>query len=409
MKFQKSMDWLYSKIPNYQQNGSKDYKPGLSVINKLMKFYGNPHLNFYNIHIAGTNGKGSVSHMVASILQESGYKVGLFTSPHLLCFTERIRINGKKCSKKFIYDNILKLKNSLIKFSFFELTTAFAFEYFSQNSVDFAVIEVGLGGRLDATNIIIPKISSITSIDFDHEKLLGNNLIQIASEKAGIIKPNIPIVIGEKKKELIHFFSIVAKKLNSKLIIPNYSFLPTDLKGNYQIQNQNTVLGIINELQLMGFKINNDHISQGLNNVVKNTKLRGRWEILSKNPLIICDTAHNPIGIQYVFQQLIYLKRSLICLLGFIKEKNINRMISLLSKNAYYIFTRPTIQKGLNPIEYQDILIKHKLNYIILDDINIAFYTAIKKINEKKLLFIGGSTFVVSDILKKFYKKNFVF
>lgn len=408
MDYDTCINWLYSQIPNYQKNGDKDYKPGLVTIKKLMKYYGNPHLNFHSIHIGGTNGKGSVSHMVASILQENGYQVGLFTSPHLMCFTERIKINGEKCSKKFIHENILKFKKSSIKFSFFELTTAFAFEYFSQKKVDFAVIEVGLGGRLDATNIIVPKISAITSINFDHEKLLGNTLIKIAFEKSGIIKPSVPIVIGEKKKELINFFSSISKKLNSKLIIPNYCFLSTDLKGNYQVQNQNTALGIIYELKLMGFQINNDKIKKGLINVIKNTKLRGRWEILSKKPLIICDTAHNPIGIEFVFNQLISLNTPLICLLGFIKGKNINKIISLLPKNIDYIFTKPTVKKGLNPQNYEHFLIEYNLHYIIINDIYVAFSEAKKKYIYQKILFIGGSTFVVADILKKYYKKNFV-
>lgn len=405
MNYQESIQWLYSQIPHYQKIGNQAYKPGLKTIGKLMEFYGNSHRNFRSIHVAGTNGKGSVSHSVASILQESGYKVGLFTSPHLIHFTERIRINGEECSRNFIHKNILKIKESSLRFSFFELTTAFAFEYFFEQKVDFAIIEVGLGGRLDATNIITPEICAITSIDFDHQDLLGNTLIKIASEKAGIIKCNVPVVIGEKRATLIEYFSQVAKKNNSKLIVPNYPFLETDLKGNYQIQNQNTTLGIIYELELRGVKIKKNSVKKGLKNIIKNTSLRGRWEILSNQPLIICDTAHNPAGIKLVFKQLIDLKLPMFCLLGFVRGKSINEIISLLPRKSYYVFTQPTVLRGLNPEEYENILLKNNLNYVIIRNIYSAFFEIKRYVEPKNVLFIGGSSFVVADVLEKFYEK----
>lgn len=404
MTYQESINWLFSQIPNYQNTGNDAYKPGLQNIEKLMNFYENPHTQFKSIHIAGTNGKGSTSHALASILQEAGYKVGLFTSPHLKNFTERIRINGKECSESFIYENILKIKNSnLNNYSFFELTTAFAFKYFAENKVDIAIIEVGLGGRLDATNIITPEICGIVSISFDHQELLGNTLEEIATEKAGIIKRKIPVVVGEKNPNLVALFQKISDDKGSKMIIPEYDFMLTDLKGFYQNQNQKVVLGIIYELIKNGWKVNENNISEGLLNVVKNTKLRGRWEILQQNPLIICDTGHNQAGIQQIVHQLQTLNKDVLVLLGFVKGKNIDEILTLLPKNYTYIFTKPTIFRGISPYEYEHLIKNHQLNYKIIEQIEEAYLFVNKEVNYDKLIFIGGSTFIVSDILEKFY------
>ncbi|MCB9202785.1 MAG: bifunctional folylpolyglutamate synthase/dihydrofolate synthase [Flavobacteriales bacterium] len=402
MNYQESLQWLYSQVPNYQKQGNEAYKPGLRNIHKLMDFYGNPHKKIKTIHIAGTNGKGSTSHSVCSILQEAGYKVGLFTSPHLINFTERIRINGKECGQEFIHREILKLKNTQFDFipSFFELTTAFAFTYFAEQKVDVAVIEVGLGGRLDATNIIIPEITAITSISYDHKELLGDTLEQIAKEKAGIIKQNIPVVIGEKNPQLVEVISTVAKEKEAKIIIPNYTFRESDLKGNYQNQNQNTTLGVIYELKNLGWEISEQEINNGLKNVIKNTNLRGRWEILQENPIVICDTGHNESAFQFIVRQLIEYKKNLHFLLGFVKGKDVNEIISLLPKNANYTFTQPTIPRALNPNEYEDIIKKYSSKYTINTGIIDAYKTALKNTQQDEILFVGGSSFVVADILE---------
>jgi dihydrofolate synthase/folylpolyglutamate synthase len=404
MTYQESLNWLFSQVPNYQNIGNQAYKPGLQNIEKLMDLYGNPHTQFKSIHIAGTNGKGSTSHALASILQEAGYEVGLFTSPHLKNFTERIRINGKECSESFIHENILKIKNSILdNYSFFELTTAFAFEYFAKNKVDIAIIEVGLGGRLDSTNIITPEICGIVSISFDHQDLLGNSLEEIATEKAGIIKQKIPVVIGEEKPNLVSLFKNIANQKEAKMIIPDFDFRPSDLKGFCQVQNQKVVLGIIDELINKGWKISENNISEGLLNIVKNTKLRGRWEILQQNPLIICDTGHNQAGIQQIIQQLQVQNKDVLMVLGFVKGKNIDEILTLLPKNYTYIFTKPTIFRGISPYEYENLIKNHQLNYKIIEQIDEAYLFVNKEVNYDKLIFIGGSTFVVSDILGKFY------
>lgn len=405
INYEEAIAWIYEKAANYQKIGNEAYKPGFKNILNLMDYYDHPYKLFKSIHIGGTNGKGSVAHMVSSILQENGYKVGLFSSPHLINLTERIKINGLECSQDFILKNIINIKKTKLKFSFFELLTAFAFKYFALNQVDFAIIEVGLGGRLDATNIILPEISAITSIDFDHQDLLGSSLLEIAYEKSGIIKFNRPIVIGENKKHVIDFLNKKAKKKHSKLILPNFLFIKSDLKGEYQIQNQNTSLGIIKELKNLGYKISKKSINNGLKNVIKNTKLRGRWEIISNKPLIIFDAAHNIAGIKKVFKQLLKFNKPIVALMGFVQEKNVKEIINILPiYDIYYIFTKPDIIRGLDPNKYISILEKKKLNYIIIDSLIKSFDKAIKILNLNTILIVTGSIFIVGDLLKKIDK-----
>ena len=301
-EYQEAVDWLFVQAPNYQMDGEKAYKPGLDNIKKLCDFFGNPQDKIKTIHIGGTNGKGSTSNMLASVLQESGYKTGLYNSPHLIDFTERIKINGQNCDKEFVYDFIQKLKKlpSEIQPSFFEFTTIMAFEYFYQKKVDVAVIEVGLGGRLDSTNIIKPLVSAITNVQLDHQNLLGNTIEEIAFEKAGIIKEDITIISGDESP-------VVRKILERKAIEVKADFidaaaiktdLVSDLKGNYQKKNIRVVLALINELQQKDFEINDENLKAGLLNVHQNTNFIGRWFEFSKKPLTICDTGHNQAGLE---------------------------------------------------------------------------------------------------------------
>jgi dihydrofolate synthase/folylpolyglutamate synthase len=296
-------------MPNYQIDGQKAYKPGLDNIKKLCEFFGNPQDKIKTIHIGGTNGKGSTSNMLASILQESCYKIGLYNSPHLIDFTERIKVDGENCDKEFVYHFIQKLKNlpGEIRPSFFEFTTIMAFEYFYQQKVDYAIIEVGLGGRLDSTNIIKPLVSAITNVQLDHQNILGDTIAQIAVEKAGIIKEKTPIISGDENDLVKKIIKEKAEKLHSKFLDATLikTDLRSDLLGNYQEKNIRVVLALVNELQKLGLKISEKNIETGLMNVHKNTNFIGRWFEFSDNPLTICDTAHNQAGLEMVFSQLI--------------------------------------------------------------------------------------------------------
>ena len=333
-EYQEAIDWLFVQMPNYQIDGQKAYKPGLDNIKKLCDFFGNPQDKIKTIHIGGTNGKGSTSNMLASVLQESGYKIGLYNSPHLIDFTERIKINGKNCDKQFVYDFIQKLKHlpEDIRPSFFEFTTIMAFEYFYQQKVDFAIIEVGLGGRLDSTNIIKPLVSAITNVQLDHQNILGNTIEEIAKEKAGIVKENITIISGEENpvvKEIIKqkAFEVKADFIDATGIKTD---LVSDLKGNYQKKNIRVVLALVNELRNQAINISNDNVKSGLLNVHQNTNFIGRWFEFSKNPLTICDTAHNQAGLEEVFKQLNEYAQSKHIILGFVNDKKIDDVIPML-------------------------------------------------------------------------------
>lgn len=404
-EYQELLEWLFIQMPNYQIDGKKAYKPGLENIRKLCSFFGNPQEKIKTIHIGGTNGKGSTSNMLASILQEQGYKVGLYNSPHLIDFTERIKVNGKNCDKEFIFNFIKKLKilPQEIQPSFFEFTTIMAFEYFYQKKVDFAIIEVGLGGRLDSTNIITPLISAITNVDLDHQNILGETLEEIATEKAGIIKPNIPIISGderEKVKDIIKTKASESKSpfIDASLIVTN---LETDLKGNYQHKNIRVVLGLVEELRNQNIEISKNSLENGLKNVHKNTGFIGRWFQFSKNPLVICDTAHNQAGLEMVFSQLNEIPRFKHIVLGFVNDKKIDEVLKILPVNAKYYFVKPAISRGRSPKEYEDLLISAKISYQIFDKVNTGYQVAKEACLPDEMIFVGGSNFVVGEFLEK--------
>src|SRR5690606_21611556 len=310
MNYNDTIDWMFSQLPMYQRQGKSAFRKDLSNTLKLAEHLQFPEKNFKSVHVAGTNGKGSTSHMLASILQEAGYKVGLYTSPHLKDFRERIKINGQVVKKQFVMDFIKRNKSFLESnsLSFFEMTVGMAFDYFVKEKIDIAIVEVGLGGRLDSTNIITPEISIITNIGFDHMQFLGNTLAEIAFEKGGIIKPNVPVVIGETQTEIQDVFKDLASKNNAEITFADKEIkevFESDLKGIYQEKNIKTVLQSIIKIQERGFKISQAHIKKGLLNVVDNTGLMGRWQILQQHPKVICDTAHNKEGLTYVMKQLL--------------------------------------------------------------------------------------------------------
>ena len=354
MTYQDTLKWMFSQLPMYQRQGKSAFKNDLSNTLKLSHHLGNPEQNFKSVHVAGTNGKGSTSHMLASILQEAGYKVGLYTSPHLKDFRERIKINGKPVSKQFV-TGFIKRNRTFFEnhsLSFFEMTVGMAFEYFSKEKIDIAVIEVGLGGRLDSTNIITPEVSVITNIGLDHTQFLGNTLEAIAYEKAGIIKPNIPVVIGETQMETKAVFKDVAKKNNSKITFADKEFIEipkSDLKGSYQSKNIKTVLQTIKELQRIGYVVSQEQIEKGLLHVVKNTGLMGRWQQIHSNPKVICDTGHNREGLKYVMDQISKEHfDKLHIVFGVVNDKDLNSIIDLLPKKATYYFCKPDIPRGLD-------------------------------------------------------------
>ncbi len=403
-QYHSEIEWLFSQTPNYQIDGKKAYKPGLENITALCDFFGNPQNQLKTIHIGGTNGKGSTSNMLASILQEQGYKVGLYNSPHLIDFTERIKINGENCDKEFVYQFIQKLRllPKDIRPSFFEFTTVMAFEYFSQNKVDFAIIEVGLGGRLDSTNIINPIVSAITNVDYDHMDILGETLEEIASEKAGIIKKETPIISGDEKKMVKKILQDKAKTLEAKFVdaTNNNRIYETDLKGIYQNKNINVAISIIDVLREKKIKIEETAVECGLLNVHKNTGFIGRWFVFSEDPFTILDTAHNQAGLELVFQQLNEIKKQKHIVLGFVNEKKLEPILEILPKNAFFYFVKPAITRGRHPKSYES-LIDHKKKYQIFDNVQSGYLAAKQNVKSSEMIFIGGSNFVVGEFLEK--------
>ena len=403
MTYKETLGWMFTQLPAYQQKGKVAFNGKLDNILQFSAHLKNPETKFKSVHVAGTNGKGSSSHMLASILQEAGYKVGLYTSPHLKDFRERIRINGKTIGKKQVVHFIKKNRTFLEenKLSFFEMTVGMAFDYFSQKEVDIAIIEVGLGGRLDSTNIINPEVSLITNIGLDHLDMLGDTLAKIAMEKAGIIKENVPVVISEYQEEIADMFMSIAKSKNSKIVFAdqvidkNYK---SSLQGNYQSKNIKGVVAVLKALK--NFKVKKKHIKGGLKNVVKNTGLLGRWQILHKRPTVVCDTAHNKEGLSYVIQQLEQQKfNQLHIVLGFVKDKDLDIILPLFPKSAHYYYCRPKIMRGLD----EELLAKkareHELSGGTYKSVIDAFTAARKCASKKDLIFIGGSNFTVAEVV----------
>ncbi|MFG6685673.1 bifunctional folylpolyglutamate synthase/dihydrofolate synthase [Mariniflexile sp. HNIBRBA6329] len=405
MTYQDTLNWMFSQLPMYQRQGQSAFRKDLSNTMKLIERLNHPENNFKSIHVAGTNGKGSTSHMLASILQEAGYKVGLYTSPHLKDFRERIKINGKVVSKQFVTGFIKQHRaffeeNSL---SFFEMTVGMAFEYFSKQQVDIAVVEVGMGGRLDSTNIITPEVSVITNIGLDHTQFLGTTLEAIAFEKGGIIKPNVPIVVGETQKETAPVFMELAEKNNSKIVFADNEVTEafvSDLTGIYQSKNIVTVVNAINELQQKGFNITHQNIKKGLLRVVKNTGLMGRWQTLQLNPKVVCDTGHNRDGLNYVMKQLSNeVFDTLHIVFGVVNDKDLSSIIDLLPKNAIYYFCKPDIPRGLDAKDLKKSLGAHGLKGEAYNSVNEAYKIALDSASTTDFIFIGGSTFVVAEII----------
>ena len=404
LSYRGAVSWLLSRLPMYQNRGKEAYRPRLEGIIKICEYLGNPQNDILAIHIAGTNGKGSTSHMLASILHEAGYKVGLYTSPHLKSFRERIKVNGRNILKCSVVDFVNAHKHKLeeLNLSFFEMTVAMAFDYFKRNTVDIAIIEVGLGGRLDSTNIITPRVSVITNIGRDHTQLLGHTLSDIASEKAGIIKRKIPVVIGETQSQIDQIFIDKACQMQSKIYFADrdtHSLFHCDLKGKYQIKNQKTTLKTL-EVISPYFKTTAEHIQKGLSKVSENTKLRGRWQKLGECPSIYCDIAHNMEGLKMVLSQIkeqTYHKLHLV--LGFVEDKDIDNLLKLFPKEATYYFCKSNIERGLNANVLLEKARKYHLNGKSYRSVKEAFQEAKQKANDRDFIYIGGSTFVVAEIL----------
>lgn len=397
---------MFSQLPMYQTQGASAYKEDLTNTILLSKHLSHPERDLKCIHVAGTNGKGSTSHLLASVLQEAGYKVGLYTSPHLKDYRERIKINGKEISEKFVCEFISKNKSFFEEnqLSFFEMTVGLAFEYFKKEKTNINIIEVGMGGRLDSTNIINPLISVITNIGLDHTQFLGNTLEAIAFEKAGIIKNNIPIVIGEYTKETKNVFLNKAKETNSEIFFASdliAETYPSELLGDYQIQNKKTVLQTIKILQSQNeFKISEENIKNGFQKVINNTGLQGRWQQLKENPKVICDTAHNSHGLKIVLNQIQNEKfEQLHIVLGVVNDKDLNEILPLFPKNTKYYFCKPNIPRGLNAEILQKKAADFQLNGKVYNSISNAYQEALKSSTKKDFIYIGGSTFVVAEVL----------
>ena len=426
MNYDQAIHFLYDKLPMFSRVGSQAYRPGLDNIKHICAYLGNPEDKFKSIHIAGTNGKGSTSHLLSAALQCANYKTGLYTSPHLKNFTERIRINGVEVPQNFIADFVSTHLDFIenCQASFFEVTTAMAFDYFAKEKVEIAVIETGLGGRLDSTNIINPILSIITNISYDHKEILGDTLEKIATEKAGIIKKNIPIIISEPQKEVEHIFisksklenapiyftndiqiynisyqqntQIIDIKVNNEAYLTN---IQVGLGGKYQLNNLKGVIKAIQILNNLTFKISELNAIKALLEVKVLTGLKGRWQYLSNSPTIICDTGHNESGIREILSQLKTMEYDkLWMILGFVNDKDISTILALLPKEANYIFCAASIPRALLAHELAEKASQFGLNGYIIFDVNEAINFTKAKSNPNDLIFVGGSTFVVAEI-----------
>ena len=427
MNYDETLNYLYNQMPEFQRIGHLAYKPGLDNSYKLDAIFEKPHTRYKTIHVGGTNGKGSTSHLITSILIQSGYKVGLYTSPHLIDFRERIRLNGEMVSKEYVIEFVEKYRAQFepIMPSFFELTMEMAFKYFEEQEVDVAVIEVGLGGRLDSTNIISPEMCVITNIGFDHVQFLGNSLEAIAREKAGIIKPHTPVVIGEASDQNIRnvfvnkagqeeapiifaeeeIIDFVSKRDEDGLHFSGGGFnnIKSQLNGLAQEKNARTVITAIKELTKIGYSITDDAVYTGFENVVRLTGLMGRWQQLSDKPRIICDTGHNSHGIKYIVEQLRNEQYdNLHIVFGMVNDKDVSSVLELMPKDAKYYFTRASIERALTPEEIAKKALVYCLRGDTYDNIKQAIDAAKQNADENDLIFIGGSSFIVADALPYF-------
>ena len=428
MNYTETLDFLYSKLPMFTRVGATAFKKDLHNTIEMCERLQNPQNKFKSIHVGGTNGKGSTSHMLAAIFQKAGYKTGLYTSPHLKDFRERIRINGQMVSESFV-TNFVEAQKEIIESlspSFFEVTVAMAFSYFAEEKVDIAIIEVGLGGRLDSTNIITPELSVITNISLDHTNILGDTLVEISKEKAGIIKSGVPIVIGESQIETDQIFIENAKSTGSRLIFATqslkaaeisktedylelnvkdhealkYEKLELDLSGRYQLKNVLTVLKSLDVLRELGYNISDEALRSALKNVKGLNGLQGRWQQLSTNPKVICDTGHNIAGITEVMQNIASVHyEKLHMVIGMVRDKDINGVLDLLPKHGIYYFCQPQLERALNVDELAEAANNHQLIGNTYETVMKAIKAAKANAGRNDLIFIGGSTFVVAEAL----------
>lgn len=423
MDYQQTIDYLFNSAPLFQQIGGAAYKPGLQTTETLDAHFDHPHRCYKTIHVAGTNGKGTTAHTLAAVLQLAGYRVGLFTSPHLLDFRERIRVNGEMISEQYVIDFVEQERAFFepLHPSFFELTTAMAFKYFADSKVDVAVIEVGLGGRLDCTNIIRPEMSVITNISLDHTQFLGDTLAAIASEKAGIIKAGITTIIGETHAETRPVFEAQAEKVGTHLVFAedapqvidvqvdadgkkvyttqDWGTLVSELRGDCQVKNTNTILCALKELS-KHFHFSAEHVKEAFARVCELTGLRGRWELIQRHPDVVCDTGHNIGGWQYLAQQLsanAYPKVHVV--FGMAADKDIDAVLQLLPQNATYYFTRASVKRSLSETEMMEKASRYQLPGAVYPDVRSAYLAARAQAGDQDLIYIGGSNFIVADFL----------
>ena len=408
MDYQATLDYLYNSAPLFQQVGAGAYKEGLANTWALDEHLGHPHRSYRTIHIAGTNGKGSCSHTLAAILQEAGYRVGLYTSPHLLDFRERIRVNGQPVPEEYVIRFVEEERAFFepLHPSFFELTTAMAFRYFADAGVDVAVVEVGLGGRLDCTNIIRPDLCIITNISLDHVQFLGDTLAKIAGEKAGIIKPGIPVVIGEATPETRPVFARRAEETGAPIhfaeeeAVRDYPDMEFELKGLYQAKNRRTLLAALPLLQEAGYRIREEHIRNGFARVTELTGLMGRWQKLQEHPMLVCDTGHNVGGIQYIAEQLRrQVCRQLHIVIGMVNDKDVRGVLALLPHEAVYYFTQASVKRALPAEQLARLAAEAGLEGEVYPDVSSAVRAAQEKSLPEDFIFVGGSTFIVADLL----------
>lgn len=422
--WERTLDYLFNQRPAFERQGADGYKPGLETSLALDKLYKEPHRRFRIIHIAGTNGKGSTAHLLASCLQRCGYRVGLFTSPHLVDFRERIRVNGRKISRSYVMQWVSEYqKKDLggLQPSFFELTSTMAFDYFAWRNVNVAVIETGLGGRLDSTNIVTPELSIITNIGLEHQQFLGNTLEEIASEKAGIIKHGQPVVIGRAEGVVRDVFEREAKRLYAdirfaqdrpevlsakhadgvlRIETVNYGTLDCELTGDYQIENTNTVLTALNMLKRLKYRIREKAVHEGFAHVIENTGLMGRWMRLGTHPLVICDSAHNPAGIEQVIKQLKHEDyKRLHMVMGFMADKDVQSILNLLPKDAVYYFTQAQTSRSMTVEQLQSLAAKCGIEGSIYNNVSEALDAARKQANDEDLIYVGGSMYVLAELL----------
>lgn len=412
MDYQQTLEWLFQQLPMYQRVGKSAYKADLSATEQMDKYLGHPHQHFPSIHVAGTNGKGSTCHILASILMEAGYTVGLYTSPHLIDFRERIKINGKKVEKKYV-THFVKLHREYFErnqHSFFEMTVGMAFSYFAERQVDIAIIETGMGGRLDSTNIITPLVSVITSIGKDHTAFLGNTLTKIAEEKAGIIKSGKPVVIGERRALLRSRFRESANAKNAPCTIVNHRKAPrqTDLLGNYQRFNVRTAVQSIEVLQKHSrFKITNDQIEEGCRKVIENTGLLGRYQVLADTPKTVADVAHNPAGIQAVLQQVMAEEYAeLHVVMGVVNDKDVAALMDYLPKTAQFYLSRPDVPRGMPVEQLADYFKSGGRSFQTYDTVRNAYTAARETAGEQDFILVTGSVFTVAEVLDNEQEEN---